>query len=79
MLVHGTLLVDIDIELIEQARALFFQNWNGKPVRLVGVHAGSLEPGQGQMSLLDGERQERWHKALEAVDRIRDRYGETSV
>jgi DNA polymerase-4 len=73
---HAT---DIDIELIEQARALFLQNWNGKPVRLVGVHAGSLEPGQGQMSLLDGERQERWHKALEAVDRIRDRYGETSV
>jgi DNA polymerase-4 len=73
---HAT---DIDIELIEQARALFLKNWNRKPVRLVGVHAGSLEPAQGQMSLLDGDRQERWHKALEAVDKIRDRYGETSV
>jgi DNA polymerase-4 len=73
---HAT---DIDIELIEQARALFLKNWNGRPVRLVGVHAGSLEPAQGQMSLLDGDRQERWHKALEAVDKIRDRFGETSV
>jgi DNA polymerase-4 len=73
---HAT---DIDIELIEQARALFLHNWNGRPVRLVGVHAGSLEPAQGQMSLLDGDRQERWHKALEAVDKIRDRFGETSV
>jgi DNA polymerase-4 len=73
---HAT---DIDIELIEQARTLLARNWNGRPVRLVGVHAGSLEPGPGQMSLLDGERQERWHKALEAVDRIRDRFGESSV
>jgi len=69
----------IDIELIEHARALFLKNWNGKPVRLVGVHAGSLEAAEGQMSLLGSERQERWRKALEAVDKIRDRFGESSV
>jgi hypothetical protein len=48
-------------------------------VRLVGVHAGSLEAAEGQMSLLESERQERWRKALEAVDKIRDRFGESSV
>jgi DNA polymerase IV len=69
----------IDIELIEHARALFLKNWNGKPVRLVGVHAGSLEAAEGQLSLLESERQERWRKALEAVDKIRDRFGESSV
>jgi DNA polymerase-4 len=69
----------IDIELIEHARALFLKNWNGRPVRLVGVHAGSLEAAEGQMSLLESERQERWRKALEAVDKIRDRFGESSV
>ncbi len=73
---HST---DIDIELLEHARALFLKNWNGKPVRLIGVHAGSLESGEGQLNLLDSGRQERWRKALEAVDKIRDRFGESSV
>ncbi len=73
---HAT---DIDIELIEHARALFLKNWNGKPVRLIGVHAGSLETAEGQLSLLESGRQERWRKALGAVDKLRDRFGEASV
>lgn len=73
---HAT---DIDIELIENARALFLKNWNGKPVRLIGVHAGSLETAEGQLSLLESDRQERWRKALGAVDKLRDRFGEGSV
>jgi DNA polymerase-4 len=73
---HAT---DIDIELLEHARALFLKNWNGRPVRLIGVHAGSLESEEGQLSLLESGRQERWRKALEAVDRLRDRFGESSV
>lgn len=73
---HAT---DIDIELLEHARALFLKNWNGGAVRLIGVHAGSLESEEGQLSLLDNQRQERWRKALEAVDKIRDRFGESSV
>jgi DNA polymerase-4 len=73
---HAT---DIDIELLEHARALFLKNWNGGAVRLIGVHAGSLESEEGQLSLLDNQRQERWRKTLEAVDRIRGRFGESSV
>jgi DNA polymerase-4 len=69
----------IDTELYQQARALFEKNWNRKPVRLLGVHAGSLERRQGQMSLLEPEGGERWRKALSAADQMRDRYGESVV
>jgi DNA polymerase-4 len=73
---HGT---QLDIDLLEEARRLFRKAWTGQPVRLLGVHAGSLEGDEGQLHLLESERNERWRKALGAVDRLRDRYGETSV
>ena len=73
---HGT---QLDIELIETSRRLFHDNWNGKPVRLLGVHAGNLDHEQGQLNLLETDKQERWKKALTAVDRIRDKFGTKSV
>jgi DNA polymerase-4 len=68
-----------DTEIYREARALFERNWSRKPVRLVGVHAGSLESAPGQMSLLDAGQDERWRKAFEAADQMRDRYGESAV
>ena len=69
----------IDTELLEAARDLFRQAWNGKPIRLIGVNASSLERSEGQLNLLEEPKHDRWRKALDAVDRIRDRYGESSV
>jgi DNA polymerase-4 len=73
---HGT---QLDIELLEEVRALFRNAWNRTPVRLLGVHAGSLERDEGQLNLLDEGRSERWRKALTAADRMRDKFGESSV
>jgi DNA polymerase-4 len=74
---HAT---QLDLELLETVRLLFRANWKpGALVRLLGVHAGSLEPSAGQLSLLEPEKSERWQKALEAADRLRDRYGESAV
>jgi DNA polymerase-4 len=74
---HAT---QIDTELLAEARALFRKNWQaGALVRLVGVHAGSLVDAEGQMSLLDEGKAERWRAALGAADRLRDRYGESAV
>lgn len=73
---HGT---QIDTEIFDEVRLLFRKAWTGNTVRLLGVHAGSLSEREGQLNLLAGEKHERWRKALSAVDRIRDRYGETSV
>ena len=73
---HGT---QLDIELLEEVRDLFRRAWDGRPIRLLGVHAGSLVPDEGQLNLLDGGRTERWRKALTAADRLRDKFGEGSV
>ena len=70
----------LDNEIFEQIRALFRKNWEkGEQVRLLGVHAGSLETREEQMDLLDGDRQRRWKDALSAADKLRDKYGESSV
>jgi len=69
----------LDHELVEAARALFRANWNRRPVRLLGVQATGLERSQGQMSLLAEETADRWRKTLAAVDRIRGKFGDSSV
>ncbi len=73
---HAT---NLDIELLEEARRLFRNNWTRGAVRLIGVHAGSLDDEQGQLNLLDGGKSEQWRKALTAMDHIRDKFGESSV
>ena len=73
---HAT---QIDTELAGAARSLFHKSWTGKPIRLLGVYAQSLETGEGQTNLLQEDKTERWRKTLEAVDRIRDKYGDTTV
>ena len=73
---HAT---QIDADVFNQARSLFRKAWTGGAVRLVGVHAGSLERREGQMSLLEEEKAGRWRRALSAVDRMRDKFGESSV
>jgi DNA polymerase-4 len=70
----------LDGEIFEQVRALFRRNWKpGRQVRLLGVQASSLEGEGGQINLLEGGRQQRWKDALAAADRLRDKFGETSV
>ena len=70
----------LDTEIFEQVRALFHKNWRkGAEVRLLGVHASGFSGGNAQGDLLEGDRRERWQKALSAADRLRDRFGESSV
>ena len=70
----------LDTEIFEQARALFRKNWRtGAQVRLLGVHASSFEASADQGDLLEDERRQRWQQALSAADRLRDKYGESSV
>lgn len=73
---HAT---QLDIDLIEQSRRLFLDNWTGKAIRLLGVHAGNFQHEEGQLNLLEGEKHERWTKALRAVDQIRGKFGVKSV
>ena len=70
----------LDTEIFEQIRSLFRKNWKkGAQVRLLGVHASGFEGEGVQGDLLDGNRRERWQKAMSAADKLRDRFGESSV
>lgn len=74
---HGT---QLDTEIFREARALF--RANRKPnstIRLLGVHAGNLERAEGQLNMLEEASTNRWRKAMSAVDRLRDKFGEESV
>jgi DNA polymerase-4 len=70
----------LDTEIFEQVRGLFRKNWKkGMHVRLLGVQASSFGEAADQINLLDGSRQQRWKDALAAADRLRDKFGESSV
>jgi DNA polymerase-4 len=70
----------LDTEIFEHIRTLFRKNWKkGMQVRLLGVHASSFTIQSGQIDLLEGNRQQRWKDALKAADKLRDKFGESSV
>ena len=70
----------LDGEIFAQIRTLFRKNWKqGMQVRLLGVQASSFEQQPAQINLLEGGRQHRWKDALAAADRLRDKFGESSV
>ena len=67
-------------QIFEQIRALFRKHWKkGIEVRLLGVQASSFTTHAAQIDLLDGTRQQRWRNALAAADKLRDKFGESSV
>jgi len=70
----------LDTEIFEQIRTLFRKNWKaGSEIRLLGVQASSFEDVSNQINLLEGDRQQRWKQALAAADKLRDKFGESSV
>ncbi len=74
---HAT---QLDREIAGAVIQMFRKAWDGKAlVRLLGVHAGSLETTEGQMNLLDEPETERLRRAFRSVDHIRNRFGAASV
>jgi DNA polymerase-4 len=70
----------LDTEILDVIRGLFRRDWKpGSPVRLLGVHASGFAAEEVQMDLLDGNRHQKWQQALSAADRLRDKYGESTV
>ncbi len=70
----------LDNEIFEEVRALCRKNWRkGTPVRLLGVQASSFGDQAGQGDLLEDSRRQRWQQALSAADRMRDKFGESSI
>jgi DNA polymerase IV len=70
----------LDTEIFTHVRALFHKNWRrGAEIRLLGVQASLLGREAGQADLLEDDRRRRWQQALSAADRLRDKFGESSV
>ena len=70
----------LDTEIFEQVRALFRKSWRkGEQVRLLGVQTSSFEGHAEQGDLLEDGRRKRWEQALSAADKLRDKFGESSV
>jgi DNA polymerase-4 len=70
----------LDNEIYRQIYKLFHDNWRkGSEIRLLGVHVSSFDNEPAQPSLLGENAREKWEHALSAADRLRDRFGETSI
>jgi DNA polymerase IV len=70
----------LDNEIFQQIHRLFHTNWRkGSYVRLLGVQASSFAEQFTQGNFLEKESRAKWQQALSAVDRVRDKFGETSV
>jgi DNA polymerase IV len=69
----------LDNEIYSEIRELFRTNWkNGTSVRLLGVSTSNFEDSEGQPSLLD-DSHERWQSALNAADKLRDKFGDRTI
>ncbi|MCJ7514274.1 MAG: hypothetical protein MUO23_15075, partial [Anaerolineales bacterium] len=69
----------LDQEILAAARSLLRAHWlPGRSVRLVGVGLSGLQAPVRQLDLFD-RSWEREERLLRAVDRLRQRYGDSSV
>jgi len=70
----------LDNEIFQHIHQLFHDNWRrGSEVRLLGVQAASFGEETSQGDFLRDTEREKWHHALSAADRLRDKFGETSI
>jgi len=70
----------LDTVILDNVRELFRRNWDtSRAVRLLGVHVGQLQQIEGQLPLIEMVRHKKWSRALQAADRLRDRFGEQAV
>ena len=74
--------VDNSPEIYDAARVLYLKLNPERPrIRLLGVGVSGLAPGppRRQMSLLSGSGRPGWTAATEAIDSIRERFGDNAV
>jgi len=71
--------IDDEHEIFHTAALLLEEHWDGRPLRLIGVSVSGLVSAEGhyQHSLFDQDEHRR--KMLEAVDSLRDKFGEHSL
>ena len=68
-------------EIYEAASRLFWELWNGRPVRHLGVHTSRVNDADmgRQLSIFDEIDYEKLNRMDQTVDEIRNRFGEDAV
>lgn len=67
-------------EIYHVAEKLFEENWNRQPIRQLTVSCGkATKDSSRQYNFFDGEKYEKLEKLNQAVDKIRDYFGEGAV
>ena len=67
-------------EIYHHVCVLFDQLWNGNPIRLLGVQTSkATTDGTRQYSLFENQNVEKLSKLDAAIDKIRHKYGDSSV
>jgi DNA polymerase IV len=70
----------LDNEIYREIHTLFHANWRrGAEIRLLGVHASTFDDEPAQANLLGENTRAKWENALSAADRLRDKFGESSI
>ena len=70
----------LDNEIFRHIRRLFDVNWRkGAHVRLLGVQASHFSDEEAQGDLLEDGSRKKWEHAFSAMDRVRDKFGESSI
>ena len=66
--------------IYDTACRLFHEQWNGTPVRLLGIRTSKLSDSQvRQLSLFDDVQNDKQEKLDQALDTIRQKYGKTAI
>ena len=67
-------------QIYTTARKLFYELWDGSPIRLLGVSTGHVtDDATFQYDLFDTGRREKLSKLNAAVDDIRDKFGSSAL
>ena len=67
-------------QIYTTARRLFYELWDGSPIRLLGVSTGHVtDDATFQYDLFDTGRREKLSKLNAAVDKIRGKYGSSAL
>ena len=71
-------LTDDETQIHKVSAALFDENWDGRPLRLIGVSMSGLVSGAGkQRELFEADAHRR--KMTEAADSLRDKFGDAAL
>ncbi len=74
---------DLEQVIFDQAARLLDKAWDRRrKVRLIGVGVSKFETEERQLSLFEGaddEREEKLRRLSQAVDRIREKYGDEAI